>query len=242
MNDPESRLRAGLSSIADSMEPDIDPLAAVAAGDRLRRARTTGWLTAGLVLATLFGLFAWTALPGRPVTGIPDPAARTTSSPTSPTDPTDWVVYESKQYGFSIKHPPGWEVRAAERDWTLEADAGRGDQMGEGAEERFRSPANEGFVAVWSAPAKDTPETLEGVAAWVKRYCKKEGSSCSGLDRSVPLCNGTDCYPGLLVTVDNMFGAHDDHSFVAAFFTGGQAQRPDDWRGGRATGGGRCRR
>lgn len=80
MNDLESRLRDGLESIAASMEPDIDPLAALAAGDRLRRARTTGWVTAGVVLATLFGLFAWTALPGRPITGIPAPAAPTTAA------------------------------------------------------------------------------------------------------------------------------------------------------------------
>lgn len=79
MNDLEDRLRAGLGSIADSMEPDIDPLAALAAGARLRRARTTGWVTGGVVLATLFGLFAWTALPGRTVTGIPAPAAPTTA-------------------------------------------------------------------------------------------------------------------------------------------------------------------
>lgn len=79
MNDLESRLRDGLESIATSMDPDIDPLAAVAAGDRLRRARTTGWVTAGVVLATLFGLFAWIALPGRPITGIPAPAAPTTA-------------------------------------------------------------------------------------------------------------------------------------------------------------------
>ena len=94
--------------------------------------------------------------------------------------------------------------------------------MGEGAEEHFVPPANDLRVAVWSAPAEDTPETREGVAAWVERYCKKEGSSCSGLDRSVPLCNGTDCYPGLLVTVDNQFGAHDEDSYVSAFFTGGK--------------------
>ncbi len=79
MNDLESRLRAGLGSIADSMEPDIDPLAAVAAGNRLRRAHTTGWAVAGVALATLFGLFAWTTLPGRTVTAIPAPAAPATA-------------------------------------------------------------------------------------------------------------------------------------------------------------------
>ena len=48
----------------------------------------------------------------------------------------------------------------------------------------------------------------------MKRYCKQTGGRCSGLDRSVPLCNGTDCDPGLLVT--------DDDDFVQAFFTDGK--------------------
>lgn len=148
---------------------------------------------------------AWTAPPGA-----------------SPIDTTDWVVYESKEYGFSIKHPPGWDVLPAERDWTLEADAGPGDHRGEDAEERFEPPANDLFVAVWSAPANDTPETLAGVAAWVERYCKMESSSCSGLDRSVRLCNGTDCGPGLLVTVNRLWGATAGLSHVGAFFTGGK--------------------
>jgi hypothetical protein len=102
-------------------------------------------------------------------------------------------------------------VRPAERDWTLEADAG---QEGKGSLEMFLPPAHDLYVAVRSAPAKDTPETPEGVAAWVEQYCKLAGKSCSDLDRSVPLCNGTDCDPGLLVTIDT--------AFVEAFFTGGK--------------------
>ena len=78
----------------------------------------------------------------------------------------------------------------------------------------FVTPAHDLYVAVWSAPAKVTPETTEGVAAWVEQYCKVGGKSCSGLDQSVPLCNETDCDPGLLVTVDG--------DFVEAFFTGGK--------------------
>ena len=148
-----------------------------------------------------------------PSTPIQTTATSATSSPSaSPIDTTDWTVYESKQYGFSIKHPPGWDVRPAERDWTLEADAGT---AGRGSLEMFLTPAHDLYVAVWSAPAKDTPETPEGVAAWVEQYCNLAGKSCSGLDRSVPLCNGTDCDPGLLVT---------DNGFVEAFFTGGKHQ------------------
>ena len=99
----------------------------------------------------------------------------------------------------------------AQRDWTLKGDAG---QEGRGGKELFVTPAGDLYVAVWSAPANDTPETPEGVAAWVEQYCKLAGKSCSGLDRSVPLCNGMDCDPGLLVT--------DDGDFVEAFFTGGK--------------------
>jgi hypothetical protein len=157
-----------------------------------------------------------------PSTPIQTTATSATSSPSaSPIDTTNWTVYESKQYGFSIKHPPGWEVLPAERDWTLK-DAG---QEGGGGQETFVTPADDLYVAVWSAPAKDTPETPEGVAAWVEQYCKLAGKSCSGLDRSVPLCNGAEstlktfledfyCDPGLLVTVDG--------DFVEAFFTGGK--------------------
>ena len=96
----------------------------------------------------------------------------------------------------------------AERDWTLEADVG---QPGFGGREEFVTPAHDLYVAVWSAPANDTPETPDGIAAWVEQYCKLAG--CSGLDKSVPLCNGTDCDAGLLAT---------DNGFVNAFFTGGE--------------------
>jgi hypothetical protein len=161
--------------------------------------------------------------PSMPIQTTATSATPWTAPPgASPINTADWVVYESKKYGFSIKHPPGWEVVPAERNWTLEADAGRGDHRGEGAHETFHPPAMDNRVVVWSVPANDTPETLAGVAAWVKRYCKMEGSSCSGLDRSVPLCNGTDCGPGLLVTVDKNYGVADDLSSVGAFFTGGK--------------------
>ena len=112
--------------------------------------------------------------PSPPVTSATSatPVTPATSSPSaSPIDTTNWVVYESKQYGFSIKHPPGWEVSPAERDWTLEADAG---QPGKGGEEGFLTPAGDLYVAVWSTPATDTPETLDGVAAWVERVLQAD--------------------------------------------------------------------
>ena len=136
------------------------------------------------------------------------PSASTSS--TSAIDTTNWIPYTSKQFGLSLKHPPGWTVTPAERDWTLEADAG---DMGSSGQDGFSSPNGNIYVTVFATPAKDTPETLEGVAAWVERYCQQKSASCATQD-SVPLCNERkDCHPGLLVTVDGRF--------FEAFFTGG---------------------
>jgi hypothetical protein len=135
----------------------------------------------------------------------------TPSPSTSPIDTTNWVVYTSRRYGFDIKHPPGWTVNPATHDWMLEKDA---DDWGGGGSEGFSAPGASLYVTVWSTPAKDTPETLEGVASWVAEYCRQGGGSCIGLDQAVPLCNGTDCHSGLLVTFES--GAS-----VEAFFTGG---------------------
>lgn len=167
-------------------------------------------LRAALMLVLLAGCTP-TAPSANTSPSTPIQTTATSAPSASPIDTTNWTVYESKQSGFSIKHPPGWQVWPAQRDWTLKTDAG---QEGHGGQETFVTPADDLAVGVWSAPAKDTPETPEGVAAWVKQYCKLAGKSCSGLDRSVPLCNGTDCDPGLLVTVDG--------DFVEAFFTGGK--------------------
>jgi len=135
-----------------------------------------------------------------------------TSSPSAPPiDTGNWIVYESKRYGFSIKHPPGWRVYPATHDWTLKADA---DNWQSAGTEKFVSAANDVTASVWSTPAKDTPATLEGVAAWVEKYCELSAKfSCPGvLDRAVPLCNESDCHSGLLETFT-------DES--QAFFTGG---------------------
>ena len=133
------------------------------------------------------------------------------SSPgASPIDTTNWTVYGSKRYGFTIKHPPGWTVNPAEHDWTLEADA---PDWGGGGSEGFSAPFSL-YVTVWSTPAKDVPATLEGVTAWVRKYCDHGGSSCIDLDRAVPLCNGTDCQSGLLVGFNGVE--------FEAFFIGGK--------------------
>ncbi len=190
--------------------PPVDLAGMMTRGKIRRRRRTT--LRAGVAAAVVavIGFGAFALVDGRNPSA-PQPASNPSSSANTSPSTTNWTVYESKQYGFNIKHPPGWEVwQPAYRDWTLK-DAGSEDRAGQ---ETFMTPAGDLYVAVWSSPAKDTPETLEGVAAWVEQYCKLAGKSCSGLDRSVPLCNGTGCDPGLLVTVDG--------DFVEAFFTGGK--------------------
>ncbi|MBK8460516.1 MAG: hypothetical protein WAS07_14220 [Micropruina sp.] len=135
----------------------------------------------------------------------------TPSPSVSPLDTSNWIVYTSKQYGFSLKHPPGWTVEPAAHN--------RGPQTENedpGGLDLFLTPAGDLYVSAWSMPAKDTPETLAGVAAWVQGYCGLAGYSCDGLDRAVPLCNERrDCHPGLLVTFE-------PEQFVEAFFTGGE--------------------
>lgn len=135
-----------------------------------------------------------------PVTAVPSVAP---SPSASPLDTSNWIAYTSKQYGFSLKHPPGWTVGPA---------AKKG--LGEG--ELFVTPGQDVYVHVSSTPAKDTPETWEGVAAWVEKHCQQGGEPCPGvLDRAVKLCNGsTECHPGLLVPD---FG----ESSFEAIFTGG---------------------
>ncbi|HSN43089.1 MAG TPA: hypothetical protein VLR88_03425 [Propionibacteriaceae bacterium] len=130
---------------------------------------------------------------------------------TSPIDTANWIPYLSKQFSLSLNHPPGWTVTPAEHDWTLEADAGVMESSGQ---DGFSSPNGNIYVTVFSTPIRDTPETLDGVAAWVEKYCQTKNASCSGRESAVPLCNERkDCHPGLLVTVDGRF--------YEAFFTGG---------------------
>ena len=140
-------------------------------------------------------------------------AISATPSPiASPINTTAWIPYESKRYGFSLRHPRAWIVIPAERDWTVKADAGK---LTSGGHEGFMAPAGDLFVAVYSTPAKDTPETLEGLATWFEQACTQTGSSCPGiLDRAEPLCNERDCHSGLLM--------HESgNQYFQALFTGG---------------------
>ena len=132
-------------------------------------------LSAALMLILLAGCTSAapsaSTSPSTPIQTTARSATSAASSPSaSPLDTTNWTPYESKQYGFTLKHPPGWTVWPAARDWTLEADAG---QPGMAARKMFVTPADDLYVAVWSTPVNDTPETPDGIAAWVKQYCKQ---------------------------------------------------------------------
>ena len=204
----EDRIRTSAHRVADEVDPpapDIDGIRRGAqAGQRRRIA-----IVAAVVATVLVTVVAPRLVNSPSSAPIPPLPANQPSQTASPLDTATWTLYKSKQYGFSLKHPPGWEVWPAERDWTLE-DAG---QTGKDGQEVFVTLLT---TSTWPCGRRrpGTPETLEGIASWAERYCKQAGASCSGLDRSVPLCNGTDCDPGLLVTVDG--------DFVQAFFTGGK--------------------
>ena len=131
-----------------------------------------------------------------PSAGSPPPATLSspaatpvTMSPSpSPIDTTTWIPYKSKQFGFTLKHPPGWTVEPADGAWSVKAEK---KEPGGGSHEGFSAPGGDVYVTAWSTPAKGIPETLEGVAAWIEEFCRQTGGSCPGIqDRSVPLCNG----------------------------------------------------
>jgi len=174
------------------------------------RGRTVPRCALGLVLLLSGCTPAAPSASTAPSVEIPPPA---TSSPSAaPIDTTNWTVYNSKQYGFSIKHPPGWAVTPAEHAWTLKADANEDHNTGQ---DGFVSAAGDVRVTVWSTPARVVPETLEGVATWVEKYCQQRDEPCPGIrDRAVPLCNGRDCHPGLLLQTPGQE--------FRAFFTGGE--------------------
>ena len=130
-------------------------------------------------------------------------------------DTSRWTPYTSQQHGFTLRHPPGWTVTPAERDWTLEADA---ESMVGGGFDGFLSSAQDLWVTVWSASAEDMPETTEGLMSWVEGYCQLNDPPCQvSSDSTVRLCHERfDCHPGVLVPIDGQQ--------FRAFFTGGDYQ------------------
>ncbi len=175
-----------------------------------RQARTAGTVATARGLAIVLALALGGCTPTTPPTSTPSVA----SSPSpSQIDTSTWTVYESSQYGFTVKHPPGWAAKPATHPWTLTGDATNWMSTGQ---DRFSSAAGDVWVTVWSTPAKGMPETPEGVAAWIEKYCQHIDEPCPGVqDRAAPLCHTKDlCHPGLLVETPNRE--------FRAFFTGGE--------------------
>ena len=55
----------------------------------------------------------------------PPPETSPSTAPSQPppaVDTTGWVTYTSERYGYSIQHPPQWEVTTASRDWAMDVD------------------------------------------------------------------------------------------------------------------------
>lgn len=150
-----------------------------------------------------------------PPAPTPQPTPTSAGTPTAqPVNTIGWITYVSERYGFSIGHPPGWTVSPADRDWTLDSDAGVMDSSGQ---EGFLSPDGDIWVTAWSVPATTSTQdqdSYDDVEAWVEQYCELATAPCTGIhDRAVKLCSERrDCHPGLLVPF------RDD---VQAFFTGG---------------------
>lgn len=159
---------------------------------------------------------AASVVPDPPIDALPsaDPepseSAPADAPSATPLDTTGWTTYVSEHYGLRMGHPPNWSVTPAERGWTSEEDLGVVDSEGQ---EAFLSPAGDMLVTVWSTPYAGE-RSLASVQRWAERYCAESGGTrCATLgERSVRLCSGSGCLPGLLVPFQRK---------VQAFFLGG---------------------
>ena len=116
-------------------------------------------------------------------------------------DTSGWTAYTSRQYGFTIAHPPGWVSDPASKAWAL--DGSHIDPRSAGMDS-FMPPDASLRVSAWIVPVAaatplDQPAQLE---EWVASYCRTTGNEpCTGIHgRATALCNERrDCHPGLLV-------------------------------------------
>jgi hypothetical protein len=128
-----------------------------------------------------------------------------------------WLLHGSDTYEYLVGYPPGWTVRAAERDWTFDTDA---TDRSSPAMVDLVAPDGDIRVSVWSVPLETVPEHWgwvppEDFVPWVESYCDATGNApCTGIvERAVPLCvERWDCHPGLLVPFDDA---------IQAFFSAG---------------------
>ena len=132
----------------------------------------------------------------------PSPTASPTSSPgptatpePTPIDTSEWTTYTSGRYGFSIDHPAGWEVQAADHDWAFPADVdwlstaqeafvGTGDGV---------APVDGLRVSTYSVPV--APGTT--VESWYEANCAGYEDYCAAGDGAHAVT--MDGYAGSLV-------------------------------------------
>lgn len=138
-------------------------------------------------------------------------------------DGKGWLLHGSDIYEYPVGYPPDWTVQAAERDWTLEADA---TDRSSPAMVDLIAPEADARVSVWSVLLETVPDHWGWVppadfVPWIESYCEATGlAPCTGiLQRAVPLClERWDCHPGLLVPFDDA---------AQAFFSAGIYQKDE---------------
>lgn len=153
------------------------------------------------------------------VGGAPSPSA-SPSPLLPPIDTSDWVTYGSSVYGFSIAHPPDWDVSPAVGPWDPDVDSRDFDRASDRWEsfESNKAPDPDLIVSVWSAVV-DPGTTLE---EWILASCDEGGSTPCGLamDRARPvLTDSGGRREGLLVPFQadtQVFFRDGDRIYVVA--------------------------
>lgn len=212
MNDIEDRLRSGLKELAEPVDAHVDTDAAVAGGNRLRRARTARWTSGGVVVAVLVGVLAWNGLAGRQVVAVPDPLTTTTPAPRPP----------SVLLAFPVSDPPqawtGAILSATRTGERLTIEVARVHPNGEeGVRHTYTATAGE----FWSVPVEDDlvvallPNPVVGVASlpgWEVSVndALDIGMTAVGVQRSDPTAGA---YGGLVWRGAN-FDVHDSEGSV----------------------------
>jgi hypothetical protein len=93
MNDLEERLRADMLDATDAIFADLDLDSVMSSGDRVLRGRAVRRSLGAVAAVAAAGLIAYAGFAGRPITGVPAPAAPVSSTvgpaPTEPATPSD---------------------------------------------------------------------------------------------------------------------------------------------------------
>jgi hypothetical protein len=78
-----------------------------------------------VVIAAVGALLVAAGRMNPPPIATQGPTVSPTTGPTptiAAVDTTGWVRFTSDRYGYSMSHPPDWEVNPGSRDWYMEAD------------------------------------------------------------------------------------------------------------------------